>query len=186
MKSFFGAVMGEVLDRGPETGNGAPGMARRLVSFLSGARNGRSASDFSLAAEADFLGQLLALFGIAGRDHRVIRLQAPFGAIVIGRHPVGRHQMALEHLQFFAVFQTNDEIIRHRFLDRNSGGRRLYNLFFGFGEFFEFAVNDLDQRWNIRCSNRVVGDMGGDNLRCQSEDFRLIDFGCFCHVVCAF
>src|SRR5712691_11994291 len=62
-------------------------------------------------AEADLFGKLGTLLGIFGRDHWVIRLQPPFRPVFIGRQIVCRAQMPLQHLELFAVFET-DQIFR--------------------------------------------------------------------------
>src|SRR5262249_17508870 len=46
-------------------------------------------------AESDRLGQLAALLGIIGRDHWIVGRKIPALAILLGRHVIGRAQMAL-------------------------------------------------------------------------------------------
>src|SRR3546814_10556042 len=45
--------------------------------------------------------------------------QVPFGAIVVRRHIVMRHQMATQHLELLAVFEADDVIGLHRRTDRH-------------------------------------------------------------------
>src|SRR3546814_7389710 len=54
-------------------------------------------SDVCSSDLADFLRQRAALFGIVGRDHRIVGGKPPFGAIVVGGHAIMRHQVAAQH-----------------------------------------------------------------------------------------
>ena len=74
-------------------------------------------------AKADLLGQLAALLGVVWRDHRIVGGQAPTLTVLIGRHVVGRFKMPLQHLQFFAILETDDVIGRDRAAHRHGGFR---------------------------------------------------------------
>src|SRR4029079_1794728 len=79
----------------------------------------------ALLTEAHLLGELRSRLRIIGGDHRIVRRQAPFLAVLLGRHAVLGTQMALERLELLAVFQADDVLRRNRFLDRNRGPERL-------------------------------------------------------------
>jgi len=82
---------------------------------------------FGFTTETDFLGKFLPLGSIARRYHWVVVLQSPFRAIVFWRHAIGSHQMPLEHLQFLAVFKTDNVVLCDRLLDRH-GWHQLFGL----------------------------------------------------------
>src|SRR5258705_12109321 len=73
------------------------------------------------APQPDLLGDFRALFGVFRRDHRVVRRQPPFGAILIRRQTVGRAQMPLQHLELLAVFEADQKLWRDRFADLHGG-----------------------------------------------------------------
>ena len=50
--------------------------------------------------------------GIVRRHHRIVRRQAPAGAVFVRRQLVARAQIALQHLQLLAVFQADDVVGR--------------------------------------------------------------------------
>src|SRR5919106_5949794 len=66
----------------------------------------------SLGPEADLLGERAALLRIARRHHRIVVGQPPPLAILLGRHVVARLQMPFQHLELFAVLQTNNVLRR--------------------------------------------------------------------------
>ena len=68
-------------------------------------------------AQADLPGEHRALCGIGRRHHRIVPGQPPAAPIVLGCHVVPSGQMPLEHLEFLAVFQADDEILLNRLLD---------------------------------------------------------------------
>ena len=76
----------------------------------------------ALLAEAHLLGQLRAGGRVVGRHHRIVGAEPPFLAVLLGRHVVLGAQMALERLELFAVFQTDDVFGRDRlFLTETAG-----------------------------------------------------------------
>ena len=64
-------------------------------------------------AEADRLGERRSLLGIFRRDHRIVRVEAPFGAILFRAHAICRLQMPFQHFQFLAVLQADDVFAEH-------------------------------------------------------------------------
>ena len=64
-----------------------------------------------------------ALFGIIGRDHRIVGVKTPLLAILVGSHLIMRHQVPLEHLQALPVFEADDIVGLDRRADRNLGLR---------------------------------------------------------------
>lgn len=52
--------------------------------------------------------ELRACCGIIWRDHRVVGIQTPFLAILLGRHVVLGTQMPLQRFEFLAVFEADN------------------------------------------------------------------------------
>ena len=75
----------------------------------------------SATTETQFHRQIRAGLGVIGGDHRIIRRQAPFGAVLVGRQAKRRHQMALQHFAPLAVFKADDVIGCDGLLDRHGG-----------------------------------------------------------------
>jgi hypothetical protein len=86
---------------------------------LAGLLPALAAAAAPLGAEADFLREYTAPFGIVGSNHRIIGRQSPLRAIIIRRHAIMRHKVTLEHFQLLTVVQTDDEVTLYRVTDRN-------------------------------------------------------------------
>src|SRR5690625_1379719 len=97
-----------------------------------------------LSAQSDLNGEVTALFGVIGCDHRVIAAQAPSFAILFRRHSVRGSQMALQHLVFLPIFKTCQMIVADRLLDRY--GRDWFWLFRwrASGDFGQCFMDSLD------------------------------------------
>ena len=89
--------------------------------------------------------------------------------------------MTLQHLELLAILETDDVIVSHRFADRN-GRRELHarDLFAG-SELGQLAKHRLDQFGDIVMPYRVVGDMGGHDLRRQGQHLATINAMLFVH-----
>ena len=96
--------------RGRHRGRNIPGSTERAAAPSAGASGNRilsldedGAAPRSLAAaaaaEPDLLGESRALVGVVRRDHRIIRRQAPFVAILVGRETIAGARMALQRLE---------------------------------------------------------------------------------------
>src|SRR3546814_19832595 len=97
------------------------GRGAELFCLGTAARGRLAAAAPTFGSEADILGQGATRFGIVGRDHRIVLGEVPLRAILVGGHVIGSHQMAAEHLEFLAVFQTHDVIGFHRRSNREGG-----------------------------------------------------------------
>ena len=91
------------------------------------------------------------------------------------RHLVTRGQMPLEHLEFLAVFQADDEIMLDRLLDRHRrrwccGGR----LRLGLARGAQRLKHAGDQGGNITHRHSIVADERGDDLRGQGQHVLLL------------
>ena len=84
-------------------------------------RLGRRRSS-SLATQAHLLGQFRSLGSIVRSNHRIVSWKAPFCPVFRRRH-VAKAKVPLHRLELAAIFERNDVVRRHRFLDGN--GRRL-------------------------------------------------------------
>ena len=94
-------------------------MCRLLLSLRRSSRCRYSGRDpRAPTPETDALGMLDFIPRIAGRGHRVVRRQAPPGAVLVRRHVVVRAEIPLQHAQPFAVFEADDVVVADRFLDR--------------------------------------------------------------------
>ena len=122
-----------------------------------------------LGAEADLLGERRAVARVVRRHHRIIGRQAPALAILLGGHVVGGLEMALQHLELLAVFETDDVVGENRFLDRNGGLRLLglARLASNAGQRPEHVLDQAGQRVGI---DRIVGDMRRNDLRSQPQN----------------
>src|SRR5688500_16746189 len=78
-----------------------------------------------LLAQAHLFGELRACRGVVRGNHRIVDRQAPFLAILLGRHVVLSAQMALERLELLTVLETNNVIRCDRLFDRDGGLERL-------------------------------------------------------------
>ena len=76
--------------------------------------------------------------------------------------------MALQHLQFFAVFQADNIIRRHRFLHRYRRLRPLSGALHAahIGQRPVYVLNELRQ---IGHGERIVAHMGGHDFRGQLQ-----------------
>src|SRR3546814_4690638 len=70
---------------------------------------GRLFTRGTLRTQADLHRQGTALLRIVGCNHRIISGKSPFGAILIRRHAIVRHQVTLQHLQLLPVFKRSEE-----------------------------------------------------------------------------
>ncbi len=133
----------------------------------------RQAATRAAGAEADLLGQGGPMLGVVRRHHRVVGAQAPALAILVRRHVVGAHQVALQHLQLLAVLQADDVVREDGFLDRHRRLRPLRRRARAAPEARHGPVHVADQlRQSVR-RHRVgfdVGrnDLGGQRQRCPS------------------
>ena len=121
-----------------------------------------------LGAQADLLGQVGAVLGVIGRHHGIIGGKAPTLAVFLGRHVVGRVQMALQHLQFLAVFQADDIVREHGFFRRHGRFGALCLLRSG-PDIGKRVENLVDQIRNVPRRGRIIADMGGDDFRGQFD-----------------
>jgi hypothetical protein len=71
--------------------------------------------------------------------------------------------VTLEHLQLLAVLEADDEIGRHRSADRHRGLGRL-RAAAALVEVAQGGVNRVDHAWKIGGRQRIVPDVGGDDL----------------------
>src|SRR5690348_11528206 len=76
-----------------------------------------------LGSEADRLRKAATLFGIIGRDHRIVGRKSPLLTVLIRSHVVVSHQMALQHLELLPVFKADDVVRPDRRTDRHLGLR---------------------------------------------------------------
>ena len=99
---------------------------------------------------------------VVGRDHRIIGWQAPLRAVFVRRH-AERRQVPAQRLEFFAVVQTEEVIGRDRF---TNGDRRFLFLDQRGGnyrpacELRQCRMHGLNQRWQVRYWQGIVGDEG--------------------------
>ncbi len=78
--------------------------------------------------------------------------------------------MPLKHLELFAVFQTNDVILRDGFRDWHCGFRAGSGSIRNTLDRHERAMNFLDQCRQCRRRNPIMGGMGRDDLRGKGKD----------------
>jgi hypothetical protein len=76
----------------------ADGRLRRLI--------GHSIRLSPAPPKPDLLGELRTNGGICRSDHRILGRQVPPSSVLLRRHAVARAEIALEHFQWFAVFQA--------------------------------------------------------------------------------
>ena len=151
---------------------------RRRFGFGSGGRRrGR------LAAEADLPGERLPLRRVVRRHHRVVPLEPPPLAVLLGRHPVIGHQVPLQHLQLLAVLEADDVVVGHRAADRHrrrqlDRRRRLVRR-----QPAQRVENRLDQRADLGARDGVVADMRRNDLGGKGEKLASIDGLVFGHPV---
>ncbi len=140
-----------------------------LCKLLCAARLGRHGGT-RLAAQTDLLGEIPALFGIVGRDHRVIGGQAPSRAVFLGRHFVIGAKIALEHLQLLAVFKADNVIRLNRTAD---GDRRLRLGLFNDGCFAQSCqrcIDIADECRHVFHRYIIVANMGCDDVAGQRDE----------------
>ena len=128
-------------------------------------------------AEPDGLGELAALFGVIRCDHWIIARQSPAFPVFVGSHVIRGFEMAFQHLELLAVLETDYEVGRDGFSDRD---RRRWPFAIGiraFADIRERLVNLLDQGRKVRHGDGIVRDMGGDNLGRQSQNLAVLDIG---------
>ena len=75
--------------------------------------------------EADRLRQRGTLLRVFGRDHRIVRVETPFRAILFRSHAISGLQVAFQHFQLLAVLEADDVIIEHGSRYRHGGFRTL-------------------------------------------------------------
>jgi hypothetical protein len=125
----------------------------------------------ALLAKSHLLGKLRAGRGVIGRYHRVVRSQAPFLAILLGRHIVLRPQMTLERLELLSVLKTNDVIGSYRLLDRNRGLRRISRILPSRGRHpRKRRVHLIDERRYFGGRHRIITYISRDNIRRQPDE----------------
>lgn len=117
-----------------------------------------------LATKADPDRKFLAFGGIVGRDHRVVGGQAPARAVLRGRQPVLGAKMALEHLHFLAAFKAGDRVGFDRCAHRNGRLQLCHRRFRRLSKRGKRSVDRLDQARQVCGCDRIVADMGGDNV----------------------
>src|SRR5882757_7931304 len=138
-------------------GRGGLGMGRRLLA--------------TFAAEAIVLGETRARRRIVGRDHRIVRRQAPLLPIFFRGHIVMGPQVALQRLEFLAVLETDDVVRRNGFPHRNRGlqlfdhGRRADRP-----EALQGHVHIRDQLGKIVDAKCVVADIGAHDLSAEIDE----------------
>src|SRR5690625_5057620 len=105
--------------------------------------------------------------------------QAPFRAILFGRHVVGGPQVTLQHLQLAAIFEADDVVIRDRTLRVDCGllldlglGCRLIEL----GKRREYC---LDQPLQLVQGDRIVRHMRRDDVGGELEKLSMVDWLCW-------
>src|SRR6185369_16254385 len=102
--------------------------------------------------------------------HRVVRRQIPALAVLFGRHVVGGAQMPLQHLQLLAVLEADDVVRRDRLLDRHRRIRPFRHWLGGATGSGERVIDIADQGRQLRHGDRVVRQMGGQDVSHQWEN----------------
>src|SRR5215212_7704233 len=95
-------------------------------------------------AQSQITGQLRALSGVIGRNHRVVPRQTPLLAVLLGGQPPTR-EVSLQTLVPSAVLKTDQVVRRNRLLDRNGRCRLLHILLSGFAEALERSMHIRDE-----------------------------------------
>ena len=90
--------------------------------------------------------------------------------------------MTLQRLESFTVFQTDDVILRHRFLYRDSGRQGLLaNMVGAAGDLLERGVDLLDETRELGTRQRVLGDIGCDDIGGHADQAVHFRARMFCH-----
>ena len=76
--------------------------------------------------------------------------------------------MTLEHFELLPVFEANNIIVMNRFVDRNRGLRRRGWRDRG-PDGRQSGINLLDELGQVFGRDRVVGDVGRDDVRGQRQ-----------------
>ena len=146
------------------------GPRRDVTGRRLGGRRFRCYRSGRLAAKADLPGECRARRGVGRCYHRVVLGQAPAAPIVLGRHVVPGGQMPLEHLEFLAVFQADDEILLDRLLDRHRRHRCIGGLLgLGLTHSAQGLKHASDQGRNITHRYGIVADKRADDLGGQRQ-----------------
>lgn len=73
--------------------------------------------------ESNSLGDLGAVACVTRSHHRVVLRKAPFAPIVVRRHAIFGHQVALERTVAFSIFKANEVVIIYRIFNESSRWR---------------------------------------------------------------
>src|SRR5437870_830265 len=84
-------------------------------------KEGQTSAPAAALPEADLFGKARSRLGIGGRHHRIVALQIPFLAILLGRKIMMSAQVPLDGFEFFSVLKTDDVVRSDGFPHRNSG-----------------------------------------------------------------
>src|SRR3954452_3708630 len=125
----------------------------------------------ALLAESHLLRKLRAGGGVIGRDHRIIRRQAPLLPVLLGSHVVLRPQMPLEGLELLAILETDDVVWRDRFLQRHGGLERLGSkVSLTARNTGECRVNLVDQSRQVLRLYGIIAHIGRYDFRRQLDE----------------
>src|ERR1700732_5031958 len=110
----------------------------------------------SARTEADLLGKLAALAGIVGRHHGIVGRQIPTLAIVVRAEIVGGLEVALQHLELFAVLEADDVVRMHRALDVDRRQRPFHGCRRRLADAGQRLVNLIDQLRQVADRHGIV------------------------------
>ncbi len=130
-------------------------------------------------SEPQLAGELRALGRVGLRDHGVVTRQAEFFLVAFGRHAL-KPEMTLQRLVRLAVDEADEMFRRHRLPDLGRGrlrARLRLRLAVLARLLPHGLVNLLDQIRQALVRNRVVPDIGRDDLRRECDRVLLLAVG---------
>jgi hypothetical protein len=103
-------------------------------------------------------------FGIVGRDHRIVCRQVPARAVFCRSHAMVGAEVALEHLHLHAAIEAGHGVGLDRRADRDRRRALFLDRLGGLTERGQRSIDRLDQARQIAGRDRIVADMGGDDV----------------------
>ncbi len=140
----------------------------RIGRSTPGAWLSRRCASGDPAAKAYLPRDSSPLLRIVGRDHWVVGSEVPFCPILGGCHLMVSLEVRLQHQDFLAIFQADDEVGLYRRSSRD--GRLLWPHRLCFhARATERGVNSADQSGEVDHCDRVIRHVRRDDVRGERQ-----------------